>query len=119
MGLIRHLLERLNESDEGRLAEETRAWAETVEGSVRIADAPLRQPVRIAGVIRRMTVLPMQGKEALQALISDGTGEVTIVFMGRRGIGGLSLGKRVVVEGVLAEHRGEVRMVNPKLEFAG
>jgi RecG-like helicase len=119
VGLIRHLLERLNESDETRLAEETRAWANTVEGSVRIADAPLRQPVRIAGVIRRMTVMPMQGKEALQALVSDGTGEATIVFMGRRGIGGLSLGKRVVVEGVLAEQRGEVRMVNPKLEFAG
>ena len=119
MGLIRHLLERLNESDERRLAEETRAWADTVEGSVRVAGAPLRQPVRIAGVIRRMTVLPMKGKEALQALVSDGTGEVTIVFMGRRGIGGLSLGKRVVVEGVLAAHRSEVRMVNPKLEFAG
>jgi hypothetical protein len=39
--------------------------------------------------------------------------------MGRRGIGGLSLGKRVVVEGVLAEQRGDVRMVNPRLEFAG
>jgi RecG-like helicase len=119
VGRIRHLLERLSESDERRLAEETRAWADTVEGSIRIADASLRQQVRIAGVIRRMTVLPMQGKEALQALISDGTGEVTIVFMGRRGIGGLSLGKRVVVEGVLAEHRSEVRMVNPKLEFGG
>jgi hypothetical protein len=119
VGLFRDLLERLNESDETRLAEETRAWAETVEGSVRIVDAPLRQPVRIAGVIRRMTVLPMEGKEALQALVSDGTGEVTIVFMGRRGIGGLSLGKRVVVEGVLGKHRGDVRLVNPRLEFAG
>lgn len=119
MGVLRRLLDRLSESDETRLAEETRAWADTVEGSVRIADAPMRQPVRIAGVIRRMTVLPMEGKEALQALISDGTGEVTVVFMGRRGIGGLSLGKRVVVEGVLGEHRGDVRLVNPRLEFAG
>lgn len=119
MGFVQRLLERLNESDETRLAEETRAWAGTVEGSTRIADATLRQPLKIAGVIRRMTVLPMEGKEALQALISDGTGEVTAVFMGRRGIGGLSLGKRVVVDGVLAEHRGEIRMVNPRLEFAG
>jgi len=115
---MRRLLERLNESDETRLAEETRAWADTIVGSTRIAVAPARQPVKIAGVIRRMTVLPMEGKEALQALISDGTGEVTIVFMGRRGIGGLSLGKRVVVEGVLGEHRGDVRMVNPRLEFS-
>jgi len=119
VGLLRRVLDRLNESDETRLAEETRAWAETVEGTVRIAEASVRQPVRVAGVIRRMTVLPMEGKEALQALISDGTGEVTVVFMGRRGIGGLSLGKRVVVEGVLGEHRGDIRMVNPRLEFAG
>jgi RecG-like helicase len=119
VGFVHRLLERLNESDETRLAEETRAWAETVEGSVRIADTPLRQPVRIAGVIRRITVLPREGKEALQALISDGTGEVTAVFMGRRGIGGLSWGRRGVVVGVLGEHHGEVRMVNPRLEFAG
>ena len=119
MGVFRRLLDRLNESDETRLAEETRAWADTIDGSVRIADAPMRQPVKIAGVIRRMTVLPMEGKEALQALVSDGTGEVTIVFMGRRGIGGLTLGKRVVVEGVLGEQRGDVRIVNPRLEFAG
>ena len=119
MSVIRRLIDRLNESDETRLADETRAWASTIEGTVRISGAPMRQPVRIAGVIRRMTVLPMEGKEALQALISDGTGEVTIVFMGRRGIGGLSLGKRVVVEGALGEHRGDVRMVNPRLEFAG
>ena len=119
MGFVHRLLERLNESDETRLAEETRAWADTVEGSVRIVDATMRQPVRIAGVIRRMTVLPMEGKEALQALLSDGTGEVTAVFMGRRGIGGLSLGRRVVVEGELAEHHGDTRMVNPRLECAG
>jgi RecG-like helicase len=119
VGVLRRFLQRLGESDETRLAEETRAWADSVPGSVRIAGAPRRQHVKIAGVIRRMTVLPMEGKEALEALISDGTGELTVVFMGRRGIGGLSLGARVVVEGVIGEHRSEVRIVNPRLEFAG
>jgi hypothetical protein len=115
---LRRWLARVNESDEERLAAETRAWAESIPGSVRIADAPMRQPVKIAGVIRRITVLPMEGAEALEALISDGTGEVTAVFMGRRGIGGLSLGSRLVVEGVIAERHGDPRMVNPRLEFA-
>jgi RecG-like helicase len=119
VGALRRWLARLNESDEERLADETRAWADSIPGSVRIADAPKRQPVRIAGVIRRITVLPREGAEALEALISDGTGEVTAVFMGRRGIGGLSLGRRVVVDGVIAEQHGELRMVNPRLEFAG
>jgi RecG-like helicase len=119
VGALRRWLARLNESDEERLADETRNWADSIPGSVRIAHAPKRQPVKIAGVIRRITVLPMEGAEALEALISDGTGEVTAVFMGRRGIGGLSLGSRVVVDGVIAEQHGEHRIVNPRLEFAG
>ena len=71
----------------------------------------------MAGVIKRITVLPVGGHESLEALISDGTGEAVVVFMGRRGIGGFSLGTRVVVEGVLGEQRGERRMINPRLEF--
>ena len=118
MSALRRWLARLNETDEERLAAETRAWAASLPGSVRVAEAPRRQQVRMAGVIRRITVLPMEGAEALEALISDGSGEVTAVFMGRRGIGGLALGSRIVVEGVVAEHHGEARMVNPLLEFA-
>jgi hypothetical protein len=30
----------------------------------------------------------------------------------------LSLGTRVVVEGVLGQQRGAVRMINPRLEFS-
>ena len=55
----------------------------------------------------------MQDNESLEALVSDGTGEVIVVFMGRRGIGGLTLGKRVVVEGVIGEQHGAVRDDEP------
>jgi RecG-like helicase len=117
MGAIRRFLQRLTESDEARLAEEIREWSETVPGSVRITAAPLRKRVKIAGVIRRLTVFPMQDNESLEAVVYDGTGEVVVRFMGRRAIGGLGLGTRVVVEGVLGEQRGEVQMMNPRLEF--
>jgi RecG-like helicase len=117
MGRLHRFLQRLTESDEDRLAAEIREWAETVPGSVRIADAPMRKPVRIAGVIRRLTVFPMQDNESLEAVVSDGTGDVIIRFMGRRAIGGLGLGTRVVVEGVLGESRGAIQMINPRLEF--
>jgi RecG-like helicase len=117
MGALRRFLNRLTESDESRLAEEIREWAETVPGAVRIAGAPMRTRVKVAGVIRRLTVFPMQDNESLEAVVYDGTGEVVIRFMGRRAIGGLGLGTRVVVEGVLGEQRGEVQMMNPRLEF--
>ena len=118
MGALRRWLDRLTESDEARLAAEVRDWADKVTGTTRIGDAPMRGRVKIAGVIKRITIFPMQDHESLEAVVSDGTGQVTVVFMGRRGISGLSLGTRVVVEGVLGEQRGSVRMINPRLEFS-
>jgi RecG-like helicase len=121
MGLLdrfRRSLQRMTESDEQRLAEEIQSWASTIPGTTRIADAPLRSRVKIAGVVRRITVRPLEGSESLEALISDGTGEVEVVWMGRRSIPGLSLGTRVVVDGVIADVRGQRRMVNPTFEFA-
>lgn len=117
MGALRRFFDRLTETDEARLAAEVREWADSVQGSVRIADAQRRHPVRIAGVIRRLTVFPMQEMESLEAVVSDGTGEIVVKFMGRRAIRGLGLGTRVVVEGVLAEQHGTVQMINPRLEF--
>ena len=117
MGPLRRWLARLNESDEARLDAEIRDWAEAVRGSVRIGDAHTRERVKIAGVIRRLTVLPMQDNESLEVVISDGTGEVSIQFMGRRAIRGLTLGTRVVVEGVIGEQHGRVLMMNPRLEL--
>jgi cytochrome c-type biogenesis protein CcmE len=84
---------------------------------VRIRDAGTRSRVRLAGVVRRITVRPLEGNESLEALLYDGTGEVTVVWMGRRTIPGLNLGTRLVVEGLLAAHRSGRRMVNPSFEF--
>ena len=77
-------------------------------GAVPIGEAPRRRRVQIAGVIRRMTVFPMRDGEALEARVADGTGEVVVRFMGRRAIGGLGLGSKIVVEGVIGEQQGDV-----------
>ena len=117
MGALRRWLARLSESDEQRLDEELRAWAESIPGTVRIADAPLRQRVKLAGMVRRITVRPIEGFEALEVVLTDGTAMVTARWLGRRKIPGLLLGSRIVIEGVLGEEQGVRRMVNPIFEF--
>lgn len=122
MGLldpIRRFFRRMAESDEERYAEEIEMWAAKVPGSIHIRDAQSRSKVKVAGVVRRITVRPLEGHESLEALLYDGTGEVKLVWMGRRSIRGLNLGTRLVVEGVVGEQRNERRMVNPVFEFAG
>ncbi len=118
MNAIRRLLRRMNESDEERLAAEVRDWAASIPGTVRMADAELRKKAKLAGIVRRITILPVEGLEALEAVLWDGTGEVTAVWLGRRSIPGLALGSRLVIEGVLGFEHGERRIVNPTFEFA-
>ena len=121
MGLLdpfRRFFRRMAESDELRYAEEMEEWSDAIPGTVRIEDASSRSRVKLAGVVRRITVRPLEGSESLEAQLYDGTGEVTVVWMGRRSIPGLGLGTRMVVEGMLAEQRGERRLVNPSFEFS-
>jgi hypothetical protein len=117
MGAIRRFLDRLVQTDEERLAEELREWAATVPGTVRIAKAATRQRVKLAGMVRRITVRPIEGFEALEVVLDDGTGEVSARWLGRRSIPGLVLGSRLVIDGVIGEDQGVRRVVNPTFEF--
>ncbi len=117
MGAFRRFFGRLTESDERRLSEELRAWAGSIPGTVRIAEASPRTRVKIAGMVRRITVLPVEGFEALEVVLTDGTGELATRWLGRRTIPGLVLGSRLVVEGVLGKDTGGMRIINPTYEF--
>lgn len=113
----RRIVDRLTESDEDRLAAEILEWADAVPGSVRIAEAPERKRVKLAGAVRRITIRPVMGFEGMRLLLFDGTGEVSVVFLGRRSIPGLTLGSRLVVEGVLGRSGSAREVVNPSFEF--
>jgi RecG-like helicase len=115
---LRRFLDRLTETDQERLAQELTTWAASIPGTTRITDAKPRERCRVAGMVRRITVEPVEGFEALSVVISDGTGLLTARWLGRRKIPGLALGSRVVVQGVLGEQQGQRQMVNPTFEFA-
>lgn len=110
-------LRRLSESDEHRLAEELEAWTRGVPGAQRICDAPPRKRIKLAGIVRRITVRPVKGFDAFEVVLYDGTGELRVVWLGRRSIRGLTLGSRLAVEGMVGEEQRVRRMVNPTFEF--
>ena len=109
---------RLRQDESERRAESIRAWASTVPGTTPIAEAKTRDIARVAGVVEGLRVRPREGVPAIEAVIQDGTGQVTAVWLGRRQISGLTLGARVVVEGRLAGDQMRLQMMNPKTEFA-
>jgi RecG-like helicase len=99
-------------------AEAVRAWAETVPGVTLIGEAVPREVCRIAGVIEGLRVRPREGVPAIEALVTDGSGTVTAVWLGRRQIPGLTLGARLILEGRFGGERGRLQVMNPTFEFA-
>jgi hypothetical protein len=116
LGKARAEVRELTEPDEVRHAEEIRAWSESVPGTIRIADAPLRSRVRLAGEVRVVTVRTDTEWPDFEAVLDDGTGEVRIRWLGRESIPGVVPGSRLVVEGVLGEEDGERLMIDPSSE---
>jgi hypothetical protein len=78
-----------------------------------IADAPLRVPVVLCGEVTRQKLVPRAGSPVLELTVADGSGEIYVIFTGRRHIQGLSHGRGVVLEGVAHHERGRLVILNP------
>jgi hypothetical protein len=72
-----------------------------------------RQPAAVTGRVTQLTIETVGGTPSLVATISDGTGELDLLFLGRSHIGGMHLGARLSASGMAAAHRGRLTIINP------
>ena len=86
-------------------------------GTVSIADAADRERVKLRGALRTVTLRPRGGVPALEAELNDGTGVITVVWLGRRRIAGIEPGRAIEVEGRIGAHEGIRVMYNPRYEL--
>ena len=86
-------------------------------GDVSIADAPDRELVTLRGTIRTVTVRPRGGVPALEAELYDGSGVLTIVWLGRRSIAGIGPGRSLQVRARIGVHDGLRIIYNPHYEL--
>lgn len=115
-GGLRGVLHRLA-SDEVKLdAERLRASVKAC-GAVTVAEAKDRDLVSLRGVLRTVTLRPRAGTPALEAELYDGSGAVTLIFLGRRRIAGIDPGRSVQVRGRLTTASGRPVVYNPVYEL--
>lgn len=81
--------------------------------STPIGQTQPRQRVCVCGKVTRMTARPTSGQPALAISIADDTGTVTAVWTGRREIGGITLGRRIAINGVPVLHGDHLEFTNP------
>jgi amino acid transporter len=86
-------------------------------GCVPIAETRSRELVNLTGTLRAVTLRPRGPSLTMEADLWDGTGSVTLVWLGRRDIPGIEPGRRIVVHGRLSSIKGEPTIFNPQYEL--
>jgi hypothetical protein len=118
MALLTRLLDRLARPAEDIRADNLQIWAQTLEGTNRIAEVQPRKRCRVGGVITNIRIDPRQGGGSIEATISDGTGRIVARWLGRSSMRGIRLGSGLVMEGTPgAAEDGEMTMLNPEYEL--
>ena len=83
----------------------------------RIGALVARQHATVAGRIQLLRVQPWGSSPSLECRVTDGTGTVTAVFLGRREIGGVRIGTTVRLSGSVSETHGRLVIINPVYEL--
>ena len=87
------------------------------EGAVPIQSCEDRQQVSLTGTISTITIAPRAGHPALEVQLRDGSGSVTLVWLGRRQIPGIDPGRTLTVWGRISCHEGKRLLYNPRYEL--
>ena len=101
-------------------SEKLRDYCQRFDGTVRIADAQAREIITVVGEITSLRIVPRpDGVPWLEATVSDGTGNLMVMWTGRRRIAGVSAGKRLIVTGRGAPtgSGGRLLITNPQYEL--
>ena len=119
MGFFKKTFGKLSQDEGERRAATIREWASALDGVTLIGEAKPRTLARVAGIVEGIRVRPREGLPAIEAVVTDGSGTVTAVWLGRRSLSGLSLGRKVILEGRLAGDPRSMQLMNPRYEVAG
>ncbi len=111
-GVFRRLLSSNTELVNAELADQA-----AKSGCSRLSECRARSRVMIQGLLVAMTLNPHGERRWLEAELSDGTGQVTLVWMGRHSIPGIEAGKSIRVWGRLTKDRGRQVIFNPEYEL--
>jgi len=86
-------------------------------GATAVTRCTRGEPVCVAGTLRAVTLRPRAGVPTLEAELYDGTGAITLIWLGRRRIGGVECGRSIVARGRLTEHDGRRTIYNAEYEL--
>ena len=110
---------RFNRTQEQVEAEELRdqVHGTDLEGLTTIDCCTPGQTVTVRGMVRSVTMRPRSTVPALEIELYDGSGSVSVIWLGRRRIPGIDPGRTIVVHGRLTCNAADPTIYNPRYEL--
>jgi len=83
-------------------------------GSMAVGQCCTGQVVTVTGNLSSVTLRPKQGLKVLEAELFDGSGTLTLMWLGRRSIAGITPGRSLHATGRVVDVNGHLAMYNPR-----
>lgn len=115
-GRLKRALLRLTADEQQVDSAELRSESAAV-GATPVTACQVGSPVCVAGTLKAVVLRPLAGVPTLEAELYDGTGTVTLVWLGRRRIRGIDPGRVLVARGRLTRRAGKPTLYNPEYEL--
>jgi RecG-like helicase len=115
-GRFRRALKRLSATDD-EMDADALDHERAMEGCNQIKGLQDRQYVTVYGNVKNVSLAPRAGTPTLEATLYDGSGTLTLVWLGRRKIVGVKPGVAVKAVGRVSCHDGRRIIFNPRYEL--
>ena len=115
-GWLARTLQRLTADDSTIDAQELRAEADRA-GCEPVSHCRKGEVVTVTGRLKSVVYTPRETVPTLEAELFDGSGSVTLVWLGRRRIAGIEPGRTVTARGRIAAFDGKRVLYNPWYEL--
>ena len=88
-------------------------------GLTPISQVKERQQVKISGVLQAITYYPALSSTGLRmgATLFDGTASIDVIWLGRKHIEGITVGKHLIIDGMVVKQNGRLAIMNPIYEI--
>jgi RecG-like helicase len=110
-------LQKLTADDRAVDAQELRSDA-AIAGCSAVSACRKGEVVTVTGRIKSVVYTPRETVPTLEAELFDGSGSVTLVWLGRRRIPGIEPGRRLTARGRFAAFEGRQVIYNPWYELS-
>ena len=117
-GWFARTLQRLTADDQTIDAEELRTEVANA-GCEPVAACRKGELVTVTGRLKSVVYTPRETVPTLEADLFDGSGSVTLVWLGRRRIPGIEPGRSITARGRFASFGGRQVIYNPWYELVG